>query len=89
MPTCVPVRDMKNTAEFTRTVRDAEGPVTVTKNGYDELVVMTPDDYEALRRDAAEAHLLSVLIRSERDLAEGRAEDGAEFVSSLRVRYGL
>lgn len=50
MATCVPVRDMKDTAKFSETVRNADGPVTVTKNGRDEFVVMTSDAYEASSR---------------------------------------
>lgn len=89
MATCMPVRDMKNTASFTRAVREAGEPVTVTKNGYDELVVMTPKEYERMRQDAAEAHLLMQLLSAERDYAAGNYAEGHEFLSSLRSQYDL
>lgn len=41
----IPISELKDTAGFARAVEIAEGPVTVTKNGYDKLVVMTPDEF--------------------------------------------
>lgn len=56
MTTCVPIRDMKNTAAFTALVESSEEPITVTKNGYDTFVVMKASDYKAqFDRDAHQA----------------------------------
>lgn len=43
MPTCVPIKAMKDTTRFVEVVNGAKEPVTVTRNGYDTLVVMTPE----------------------------------------------
>ena len=36
MTVCVPIKDMKNTAEFTDTVRRSPEPVFVTENGREQ-----------------------------------------------------
>lgn len=89
MPTCVPIKDMKDTAAFTRVVEEANGPVTVTRNGYDAFVVMRPDDFDAMKQEAAKARLLERIARSEAEYAEGRYSDASGVVSSIRERYGL
>ena len=80
MPVCVPVKDMKDTAAFARTVESAPGPVTVTRNGYDAFVVMRTDDYESMQQGAG-GHLLARAAQAERECAEGRYEEAAAFVS--------
>lgn len=46
--TCVPMKELKNTAAFTETVQSAGGPVIVTKNGSEAFVSMSMDCYESL-----------------------------------------
>ena len=43
MQTCVPVKDLKDTASFARRVEQASGPITVTKNGYEVFYALRPD----------------------------------------------
>lgn len=89
MPVCVPIKDMKDTAAFTRTIEEAPGPVTVTKNGYDAFVVMRADDYEAMQMELAKTKLLSRIAQAEHEYAIGQFSDGLEFSKSLREKYGL
>ena len=89
MAICVPIRDMKDTAKFAQTVREAGGPVTVTKNGYDEFVVMTSSDFEALSDEAAKAKLFARLAQSEAEYQAGDYADGAAFAASVRSAHGL
>ncbi|HIY84601.1 MAG TPA: type II toxin-antitoxin system Phd/YefM family antitoxin [Candidatus Rubneribacter avistercoris] len=89
MPTCVPIKDMKDTAAFARTVEQAATPVTVTRNGYDAFVVMRSDDYEALQEELARMRLMERVARAEHEFATGRYADGASFVKDIRERYGL
>ena len=48
MPTCVPVKALRDTAAFVELVRAAPEPVTVTKNGYDEFMCVRSADYRQL-----------------------------------------
>ena len=89
MATCVPIRDMKDTAAFSRLVRESEEPITVTKNGYSEFVVMRSDDYDLLREEVAKARLMRVLADADRAYERGDFGDGPSFVAGLRQKYGL
>lgn len=89
MPTCVPIRDMKNTAAFTALVEEAPTPITVTRNGYDAFVVMRSEDYEALQMELARARLLSRVSQAEAEYGAGSFADGKEFTARMRGKYGL
>lgn len=89
MPTCVPIEDMRDTAAFSRMVETAPGPVTVTKNGYDQFVVIRSRDYDDLRESEARARIVKRMLLAERERAEGRHVDTAVSLAELRSRYGL
>lgn len=88
MPVCVPIKEMKNTAEFTKTVVAAQEPVFVTKNGREALVSMSPEVYEGLRREAARARLYDVVERGLDDMRAGRTSDAKSVTATLRAAYG-
>ena len=89
MPTCVPIEDMRDTAAFARMVETAPGSVTVTKNGYDQFVVIRSRDYDDLRESEARARIVKRMLLAERERAEGRHVDTAVSLAELRSRYGL
>lgn len=89
IPTCVPIKDMKNTAAFTTLVEEAPHPVTVTKNGYDAFVVMRSEDYEAMQMELARARLLSRVSQAEGEYASGHYAEAKEFTQSMRDTYDL
>lgn len=89
MPVCVPIKDMKDTAAFTRKIEEASGPVTVTKNGYDAFVVMKSSDYEALQLELAKSKLLGRIAQAEHEYATGDSVDGEAECRFLREKYGL
>ena len=88
MPVCVPMRDMKDTGAFMSLVERAGGPVTVTRNGRDALVVMTSERYEAMGQELARARLLGRVAQAEAELAARDYEDGPSFTAKMRARYG-
>lgn len=89
MPTCVPIKELKNTAEFARTVCEADGPVVVTRNGGTAFVSMSPEHYEALRLEACRARLYDEIERGEADVRAGRVVDARSSITTMRERYGL
>lgn len=89
MTTAVPIRDLKNTAEFARTVMNSAEPVIVTRNGYDEFVVMKSEDYRQMQQELAEAKLLRILLEGKQDLERGDYVDGPDFVERISRKYGL
>lgn len=89
MAISVPIRDLKNTAAFAKTVEESSQPVIVTRNGYDEFVVMRSSDYEQMVEELAKAKLLRVLAEAERDYRDGNFVDEPVFVQQIRAKYGL
>ena len=89
MTTCVPIRDLKDTAKFAALVEASDEPVTVTRNGREVFVVMSAADYAAMGDEVARAKLLARILMAEDELAAGDYVDGASFTASIRERYGL
>lgn len=88
MAACVPVRDMKNTAEFTALV-DREGDVAVTKNGYGAFHCLSERQYQFLLEEASKAKLLSRMLLAEEEIANGEYSDFDEFAQSVKTEYGI
>ena len=85
----VPVRDLKDTAKICATVRQAGGPVIVTRNGYPELVLVTPQEYDELSRAREKQRLYDAIAQGERDIEEGRWVPADVLLASLGDTYGL
>ena len=82
---CVPIRDLKNTAEISQLCHESRTPICVTKNGYTDMVIMSAEVYDRIR-------LLSVyekLLQAEEDVSAGRVGDARQSLSALREKYGL
>ena len=54
MPVCVPVRDLKNTADFVGLV-EREGDMIVTKNGYGVMHCLSEQEYRLLQEERAKS----------------------------------
>ena len=89
MATCVPVRDMKDTAKFSRIVEESAEPVTVTRNGRDAYEVMTSEVYDSIKQDLARMRLYEMVLQAEREREEGAYVEYDAFSRDLRERYGL
>ncbi len=88
MPVCVPVRDLKNTADFVELV-EREADVTVTKNGYSVIHCLSEEEYRLVQEERAKARLLSRMMLAEDELASGQVVDFDDFSASIRAEYGL
>lgn len=89
MTVCVPIKEMKNTASFARLVEESSDPVIVTKNGFETFAVMTVEKLDALRLEAARAHLYRDVDEAESDFVAGRVTDARASQQQARERYGL
>lgn len=85
----VPMKDLKETAAFTATVKGSTSPVLVTKNGREEFVAMSLEAYDSLALEASRAKLYAALLEAEDDFASGRCEDLSTSQTACRARYGL
>ena len=86
MPKIIPIKELKDTANISTMVRESEGPVYVTKNGYDDMVLMSTAEYDRLMY---EMDLLEKLLEGEMAIQRGEVEDAFESVDRIRRRYEL
>ena len=89
MPVCVPMKELKTTADFTKLVENSDSPVVVTKNGCEAFVALSTSAYEALKIDAARLRLYQSIDRAEADIAAGRTIEAHVAIDDIRSRYGL
>lgn len=89
MPICVPIKDIRDTAAFSELVETSSEPITVTKNGYDQFVVIRSRDYDELRELQAKNQIMERMLIAERERATNMRSDARESISSLRAQYGI
>ena len=86
MPKIIPIKELKDTAGISLMVRESEGPVYVTKNGYDHMVLMSTEEYDRLMY---EMEVLEKLLEGEMAIQRGEVENAFESVDRIRRRYEL
>ena len=84
MPTILPIKELKNTAEIVRTCNSAKEPIFITKNGYGELVVMSMEYYQTAFAKQQIADMISV---AHNDVLNGNTIDGKEFFDKMGEKY--
>ncbi len=89
MATCVPIKDLRDTAAFDELVASSKTPITVTKNGYDRFVCIRSEDFERMQQSAAEAKLMARMQIAEYERKNGLAVDAFEALEKLGEKYGL
>ena len=93
MPKIIPIKDLKDTASVSLMVRENAEPVYVTKNGYEEMVVMNMEVYremtDEIRRLKAEIEIIQLIDEGLFDIARGNTSDALDDLEELRRRYDL
>ena len=51
MPKIIPIKELKNTAEISEMCHRIDEPIYITKNGYNDLVILSNEAYEKLYED--------------------------------------
>ena len=85
MPKCIPIRDLKNTSEISQLCKQATEPIFVTKNGYNDMVIMSMEMYDRIRLYG----VYEKLMEAEKSIAEGRVMDANTSLQKLREKHGL
>ena len=83
--TCIPIRDLKNTAEISALCKQTGAPIFVTKNGYNDMVIMSAEVYDRIRLYT----VYEKMMEAEADLQAGRVTDAKANLAGLRAKYGL
>lgn len=50
MATIIPIRDLKDTTKISELCHSLDEPVYITKNGYDDMVIMSSEVYKSSKR---------------------------------------
>lgn len=82
---CIPIRDLKNTTAVSRLCHETPCPITITKNGYADMVIMSPEAFDRVLESAAAIKLMQGL----RDIEAGRTKPAREALRGTREKYGL
>ena len=86
MPRIIPIRDLKKTREISEMCRNAKEPVFITKNGYDDMVIMSMGTYEKI---LFMNDVYNKLDQAEESICKGEVTDGFESLKVTREKYGL
>lgn len=86
MPKIIPIRDLKNTSAISQMCSESQEPIYITRNGYDDMVIMNMKVYE---EKMFMTDVYTKLAEAEADVREGKVADARDELKLLRERYGL
>lgn len=86
MPSIIPIKDLKNTAEISELCHSSDEPIYVTKNGYGDMVIMSMEIYENTMK---QLNVYREIEISEKQITEGKTKDARKSLASLKERYEL
>lgn len=85
----IPISDLKNTSAVSSLCHSGKGPVHVTKNGYEHMVIVTPEAWNAAHGAMLRDELYRAVAVGERAVVQGELVDYVEDSCRLRDKYGL
>lgn len=86
MPEIIPIKELKNTSAISDRCHAAEEPIYITKNGYGDMVLMSIELYESMRR---RLNMYRDIEISEEQIRDGKVKDAREALASVKEKYGL
>ena len=86
MPQIIPIKDLKNTAEISELCHRSEEPIYITKNGYEDMVIMSIENFE---KTPKKLKMYQDLEESEKQIREGNVTDARKSLAIMRKKYGL
>lgn len=82
---CIPIRDLKNTTAVSQLCHDTPCPITVTKNGYADMVIMSTEAFDRVLESTAAIKLMQGL----RDIEAGKTKPARQALKAVREKYGI
>lgn len=89
MTQIIPIKDLKNTGAISDLCHTTDGPVYVTKNGHNDLVLMSAETFGAYETAMARQELYVKVAEAEDDVRAGRTSDFHADLAALRTKRGL
>ena len=89
MPVTIPVRDLKDTTKVCKLCRESDEPVIVTRNGYEEMVLVKPEEFHKMDLARRKQELYDSIAHSEAQFERGECSDMIEDLKRIWSDYGL
>ena len=84
MPQIRPITDLRKTSEISDLCHKLQEPIFITKNGYEDMVLMSNETYE---REMAVSVILRKLLAAKKQIDNGDGVDGESVLNILREKY--
>lgn len=84
MPEIRPMCDLRDTNAISRLCHIAAEPVFITKNGRQDLVIMSNEEFE---RRCAQEEIYAKLLEAEDDVVRGDLLDASDVFGAMRAKY--
>ncbi len=86
MPQIIPIKDLKDTTNVSALCHRTDEPIYVTKNGYGDMVLMSMELFETMRK---KWNVYSEIELSETQIKQGKTKDAKKALAEVRAKYGL
>ena len=86
MSQVITIQDLKRTSEVSEMCRTAEAPVFITKDGHEDMVIMSIKTFE---RTMFARDIYRKVASAEQSVKAGRVMGGFESLKTIRTKYGL
>ena len=84
MPFIRPIKELRNTSEISDLCHQTKEPVFITKNGREDMVIMSNETYE---RSIVSTEVMIKLLIAQQQLADGIHVDCSATLQKFRERY--
>ncbi len=86
MPQIIPIKHLKDTSSVSELCHRSNEPIYITKNGYGDMVLMSMELFETMRR---QWDVYSEIELSEAQIKQGKTKDAKKALADVRAKYGL
>lgn len=84
MPHIRPITDLRNTSEISDLCHKTQEPIFITKNGCEDMVIMSSDTYE---KSIASTEVMIKLLVAQQQLSDGMHVNGERILRQFKERY--
>ena len=56
----LPIKDLRNTNEISKTVKEENDPIFITKNGYADMVIMSQDVFDNIAKNKCDSKTITI-----------------------------
>ena len=82
---CIPIRDLKSTTLISEMCHANDEPIMITKNGYQDMVIMSAEVYECIRLISTYEKLAAI----EKEPIPEDVQEAQRLLKTLMEKYHL